>query len=156
LKECFKRAEQRVLWVLETEEHPFTVNYHYLSEYKSKFLAYYKSARDKETRGEVTSQIESFISQPIVSSSRSQQPSTPGNSEAAKKSQPSGFSSFGSSEEATHEPNGIAKVLAGLTEMGIMGIRPQDLYRILPPDEMEPAINIMADVRAYFQGAWLL
>jgi hypothetical protein len=114
------------------EEHPFTVNYHYLSEYKSKFLAYYKSARDKETQGEVTSQVESFVSKPIVSPSRSQQPSTPGNSKTAKKSQlSSGF--FGGSEEATQEPNGIAKVLAGLTEMGIMGIRPQDLYRILPP-----------------------
>ncbi|RXW23705.1 hypothetical protein EST38_g2163 [Candolleomyces aberdarensis] len=151
LKECFKRAEQRVLWVLEMEEHPFTVNYHYLSEYKSKFLAYYKSARDKETRGEVTSQIESFVSQPTVSAAGPQQPTTPGNPKLAKKPRPA--ASFGSPEEP-EEPNGIAKVLAGLTEMGIVGIKPQDLYRILPPDEMEPAINIMADVRAYCQVAY--
>ncbi|KAJ2922805.1 hypothetical protein H1R20_g14300, partial [Candolleomyces eurysporus] len=151
LKECFKRAEQRVLWVLEMEEHPFTVNYHYLSEYKNKFLAYYKSARDKETRGKVTSQIENFVSQPTVSAAGPSQPSTPGNPKAAKKPRPTGF--FGSPEEP-EEPNGIAKVMAGLTEMGILGIKPQDLYRILPPDEMEPAINIMADVRAYCQVAY--
>ena len=127
------------------EEHPFTVNYHYLSEYKSNFLAYYKSARDKETRAEVTSQIESFDTQATVSP-------TPFNWTNTKNTQPfGGFSSF--AELPAPGPTGIAKVLAGLTEMGIVGIKPQDLYRILPPDEMEPAINIMADVRAYFQGA---
>ena len=52
------------------------------------------------------------------------------------------------------EPTGIAKALKGLGEMGITGTKPEDIliYKILPPDAMAPAINIMADVRAYFQG----
>jgi hypothetical protein len=36
--------------------------------------------------------------------------------------------------------------------MGITGTQPEDIYKILPADKMFPAINIMADVRAYFQG----
>lgn len=49
-------------------------------------------------------------------------------------------------------PTGIAKVLAGLAEMGINGVKPEDLPKLLPADKMEPALAIMADVRAYFQG----
>jgi hypothetical protein len=49
-------------------------------------------------------------------------------------------------------PTGIAKVLAGLVEIGIIGVKPEDLAKLIPPDGMEPALVIMADVRAYFQG----
>lgn len=42
--------------------------------------------------------------------------------------------------------------MAALVEMGITGIKPEDLFKILPTDQMAPAIDIMADVRAYFQG----
>lgn len=47
---------------------------------------------------------------------------------------------------------GLVKVLSGLSDMGIHGIQPLALARILPPALMEDAIAIMADVRAYFQG----
>ena len=47
---------------------------------------------------------------------------------------------------------GIAKILAGLSEIGMSGIKPEDLPRLFPSDSMEPALMIMADVRAYFQG----
>lgn len=56
-------------------------------------------------------------------------------------------SSFG--DPAT---TGLAKVLTGLAEMGLVGIKPEDVPKLLPPDRMEPAIHIMSDVRAYFQG----
>ncbi|TFK33506.1 hypothetical protein BDQ12DRAFT_715805 [Crucibulum laeve] len=49
---------------------------------------------------------------------------------------------------------GIAKVLAGLTELGMPAIKPEDLPKLLPSDPMEPALVIMADVRAYFQIAY--
>ncbi|KAJ7831451.1 P-loop containing nucleoside triphosphate hydrolase protein [Mycena olivaceomarginata] len=49
---------------------------------------------------------------------------------------------------------GIAQVLAGLAAVGLNGIDAEDLVKLLPPDRMDPALNIMADVRAYFQVAY--
>ena len=52
----------------------------------------------------------------------------------------------------TSQPTGIAKIMAGLAEVGMSGIKPEELPKLLPSDNMEPALVIMADVRAYFQG----
>ena len=57
-----------------------------------------------------------------------------------------------SSETASQKITGITKVLTGLAEIGMSGIEPEQLPRLLPPDRMEPALVIMAEVRAYFQG----
>ena len=54
------------------------------------------------------------------------------------------------------EPTGIAKVLAGLAEIGMTGVKAEDLPKLLPPDRMAPALEIMADVRAYFQGIYIV
>jgi hypothetical protein len=51
---------------------------------------------------------------------------------------------------------GMAKILAGLAELGVVGVKPEDIPKLLPPDQMEPALVIMADVRAYFQGSYNL
>lgn len=51
----------------------------------------------------------------------------------------------------TPQPTGVGKVLAGLLEIKTSGVKPRDL-KLLPPDPMDPALVIMADVRAYFQG----
>ncbi|KAI0359461.1 hypothetical protein OH77DRAFT_1419958 [Trametes cingulata] len=48
----------------------------------------------------------------------------------------------------------INKALTGLTEIGIPGIHPTDLSKLLPPDPYDAAIDIMAGVRAYFQVAY--
>jgi len=34
------------------------------------------------------------------------------------------------------------------------GLKAQDLMKLLPPDQYDPALNIMATVRAYFQIAF--
>lgn len=49
-------------------------------------------------------------------------------------------------------PTGVGKVLAGLREMGLTQVKAEDIPKLLPPDMMEPALHIMSDVRAYFQG----
>ncbi len=46
----------------------------------------------------------------------------------------------------------IKAVLTNLVALGFPAPKPVDLYRVLPPDEMEIALDIMANVRAYFQG----
>jgi hypothetical protein len=50
-----------------------------------------------------------------------------------------------------NESDPITKILAGLSEIGITA-KAEDLPRLLPSDPMEAALNIMASVRAYFQG----
>ena len=59
------------------------------------------------------------------------------------------------SSPSTSQPTGIAKVMAGLAEIGMSSVEPEDLPRLFPSDSMEPALVIMAEVRAYFQGNWL-
>lgn len=44
------------------------------------------------------------------------------------------------------------RVLNGLTDIGLPGTVPTDLAKLLPADPYDPAIEIMAGVRAYFQG----
>lgn len=46
------------------------------------------------------------------------------------------------------------KVLNGLTDIGLPGTVPTDLAKLLPADPYDPAIEIMAGVRAYFQGMY--
>jgi hypothetical protein len=113
---------------LELEDWPFSLNTHYLSDYKNKFLAHYKGTREKYERLDIMSTIQSYNSS--VSSN----------------------ASFGSRSTSTTQPTGIAKIMAGLAEIGMSGVKPGDLPRLFPSDTMEPALVIMAEVRAYFQG----
>lgn len=53
---------------------------------------------------------------------------------------------------ATGFTNSMSKAMSGLTEVGFSGLKPTDLPKLLPADPYEPALNIMAGVRAYFQG----
>jgi len=48
----------------------------------------------------------------------------------------------------------VANALSYLANLGISGIVAEDLAKLLPDDEMAPALEIMAEVRAYFQVAF--
>jgi hypothetical protein len=115
-----KRAKEKVDWLLELEKAPTTLNVHYYSYYKGKFLAYYKGCRDE---GELTRKLQTYKA-PVHAN---------------------GTASFQQS---------IYKALGGLNEAGIV-VQPSDLPKLLPDDPMEPALKIMAGVRAYFQGRLL-
>ena len=47
----------------------------------------------------------------------------------------------------------VSRVISGLSELGLHPVHRSSLPRLLPPDPMESAIEIMAEVRAYFQGS---
>ncbi|KAF9555054.1 hypothetical protein CPC08DRAFT_643464 [Agrocybe pediades] len=133
IKQCLDRAEGHINYLIEMEELPFSLNTHYLTDYKSKFMSHYRAAREKYERADVIRAIEEY--------NRSRQSSaSPGPSRKAPT--------------ASAEPTGIAKALAGLAEAGLSGVVAEDLSKLLPPDRMEPALHIMADVRAYFQVAY--
>jgi hypothetical protein len=123
---CLGHAEERISWLLALEDRPFTMNHHYLSDYRNKFLAHYKSARELQVQPDIMKTIQSFSS-----------------SSAAR-----GFPLNAYNGQLT----GVAKVMSGLAEIGVNGVKPEDLAKLLQPDNMEPALAIMADVRAYFQG----
>ncbi|KAG8894909.1 hypothetical protein FRB99_000918 [Tulasnella sp. 403] len=48
----------------------------------------------------------------------------------------------------------IDTIISHLANLGIHGVKAEDLARLLPPDEMESGLEIMAEVRAYFQVAF--
>ena len=113
-------------WLFELEDWPFSLNTHYLADYKSKFLAHYKGTRQKYERVDVMGAIESYNSH-----------------DPDDASLPSSMKT---------KMDGIAKIMSGLADIGMTGIAPEHLPRLLPSDSMEPALEIMAEVRAYFQG----
>jgi len=123
IQKCMEKAEERVVWLLALEDRPFSLNTHYLADYQTKFLAYYKRARQQADNVNLTSAITTYADPaPARQTARGA------------------------------EPTGISKVLAGLVEIGMHNVKPEDLAKLIPPDAMEPALGIMADVRAYFQG----
>lgn len=126
--ECLKHAEERISWLLALEDRPFTMNNHYLSDYRNKFLAHYRGARESHQQPDVMRTIQSYSS----------------SSMAARQV-----------NVYNGQPTGVAKVMASLAEIGMNSVRPDDLAKLLPSDKMEPALVIMADVRAYFQGMFL-
>lgn len=46
----------------------------------------------------------------------------------------------------------LSTAMASIQSLGFHDFKPADIPRLLPPDPCEAAIEIMADVRAYFQG----
>lgn len=120
-------TEDRIKWLCCLEEYPFTLNTHYLSDYQSKFLAHYRAARQKYDESNLLTTVNAYspdVAQ-VYNSGR-------------------GYNAS--------QPTGVGKVLAGLLEIKMSGVKPEDLLKLLPPDPMDPALVIMADVRAYFQG----
>ncbi|KAJ7587408.1 P-loop containing nucleoside triphosphate hydrolase protein [Mycena floridula] len=99
--------------LIELESQPFTLNTHYLSDYKEKFISYYKAHRQRDIQ--VVGELETYTA--------------------------------GSNSN-------ISNALSALNRLGIQGLKAIDLVKLLPTDSMEPAIDIMAQVRAYFQVAY--
>lgn len=59
--------------------------------------------------------------------------------------------SFNSGRSANY----VSEVLSSLNKMNIKDVKADDLAKLLPEDEFEPALQLMAVVSAYFQGALL-
>ncbi|KAJ3565327.1 hypothetical protein NP233_g7701 [Leucocoprinus birnbaumii] len=124
LKTCLAKTEERINWLVDLEDKAFSLNTHYLTDYRSKFLAYYRGARNKSNYSDIMQTINGYV------------PASP----VAGQKAPVLF--------------GISKVLSGLAEVGLLGIQAEDLAKLFKTDNMEPALEIMADVRAYFQVAY--
>ncbi|KAJ7617206.1 P-loop containing nucleoside triphosphate hydrolase protein [Roridomyces roridus] len=102
---------------------PFTLNEHYLADYKAKFLAHYKGAREGARNPALAGAINRFKTN-------------------------------GAEEDVNGYATGVSQVLRGLASIGLKGVNADDLAKLLSVDRMDPALNIMSDVRAYFQVAY--
>ena len=111
----------RIIWLLEMEKNPRTLNRHYYVVYRDKFLAHYRLLRYAETHGGILTLLRSF---------------------SLRKA------SLIDSEDPTRD------ALVALAGVGLGGLKALDLAKLLPPDPYEPALSIMASVRAYFQGTY--
>ncbi|KAJ7027364.1 P-loop containing nucleoside triphosphate hydrolase protein [Mycena alexandri] len=120
------------------ESGPLTLNEHYLSDYQAKFLAHYRGAREQQQNPVLAQAIAAFNPE-----------DGPGTDAYGAKpvTWPPGT-------PTSPQPTGIAQVLSALAAIGLNGIHAEDLVKLLPPDRLDPALTIMADVRAYFQVAY--
>jgi hypothetical protein len=114
LGKCYDNTLKHIEWFLQAEQDVFTLNEHYFSDYKGKFLAYYRGAR---RWGENSSFMH------MLQTTNGHAANTP-----------------------------ISRIINAYHELGINGVSAADLPKILEADPDEPALEIMADVRAYFQG----
>ena len=46
--------------------------------------------------------------------------------------------------------------LSALANLGLTHLEAEDLLTLMPPNPEEDALFIMANVRAYFQGEWMI
>jgi len=122
-------TEDRIKWLCSLEEYPFSLNTHYLSDYQSKFLAHYRAARQKYDQSNLLATVNAYSPDSMFQ-----------------------LHSSGKGTYVAASPTGVGKVLAGLLEIKMSGVKPEDLLKLLPSDPIDPALIIMADVRAYFQG----
>ena len=139
LKQLQEQAKERIEWLVELEQAPFTLNTHYLQDYTDKFMSYYKSARQSQSNEGLMAKIREHA-----------KPSAASSSVPVRGARQPYLINAGVGYDV---PSGIEKILAGAVEVGITGTKAEDVARLLAPDAMEPALHIMADVRAYFQSA---
>ncbi|KXN93305.1 hypothetical protein AN958_00229 [Leucoagaricus sp. SymC.cos] len=112
------------MWLIKLHSDPFTLNTHYMSDYKEKFLTYYRRVRQDSRRKDA-------------------------NLGAIPDRPPTQFV-FGAQEQEDL----TGQALSILAKIGYEGLKREDLGKLLGQDVMEPALDIMATVRAYFQVAY--
>jgi len=117
LKNCKERTAMKMKDCIALEhEGPVTVNEQYLADYKRKFLARYKAARQLHVKH--SPELQKLVN--------------------------------GDYQHSSYMQNAVQY----LQYMGLPSVNNYDLLRLLPGDPADDAIEIMAEVRAYYQGAW--
>lgn len=124
LGQCLSEAKKKIDWLMKIQYDPFTLNNHYLADYKEKFMTYYRRIR-KDSKTNNNRSLRAVLS----------------------------ASAFRSNERpAVEVVDPTAAALSALANLGFHGLKGEDLGKLLGQDKMEPALEVMATVRAYFQG----
>lgn len=109
---------------MNIEQRPFTLNDHYYADYKATYLSLYRSCRQKDNNNQVMVGLHEY-----------------------------NFLVYNSYNSPSTFQNGIMETLQIPPQVGITDTQALALAKFLSLDPMEPALNIMAGVRAYFQGS---
>lgn len=149
--------------VLESEKMPFTQNAHYLSSSTEKWVSTYKA----EKAGNGNEDQFSSEGRHIMPSPFLQLDLFGGLDRSERSSGPDPHSSsttpslFGSPQPEPVRPtptspdsNKIREILASLAEIGYHGLVADDLRKLNHTDEYEMEIQVMGEIRGYFQVSY--
>ena len=165
---------------MDREKTPFTQNKHYFQVSKSKYLSYYKKAREDEDeivelpplkrRKTDASEPSAVIIKSAATNNgegRSPTPARPLANGLQPKFQglPTPQPSFGASTSSVPQKRRLEmddeerkrhemQALASLTYLLGRSVDLEDLSKLLPPDVYEEELEVMAEVRAYFKVAY--
>ena len=150
---CHQLTSQKLDWILEIEKTAtFTLNRHYLEDYRTKFKAKYKALRHEKTAYANAIRILTHPDQPnaenhdVVDEIVDWKPSN----KRSLGSLPSGRQPYTLEPSPTvMEVTKRDNFLAATRALGLPDTI-DDVLKMLPDDS---AVSIMADVRAYWQGA---
>ncbi|KAF8145482.1 P-loop containing nucleoside triphosphate hydrolase protein [Mycena galopus ATCC 62051] len=161
-------AQAAIVKHIQYEDYgPQTLNTHYLSDYKEKFLNYYKHLRQRDRNPTLAAAIPGFDQeeeQPCMDVGSPPVTEDQGRDFADASAETSSFyRTFSETHYATEVHRAIAPTLSPSARISEilkhlsaldLEVRDKDLMKLCSKDPMEPAFNIMADVRAYFQVAY--
>jgi hypothetical protein len=169
--------------IIEAELTPFTQNFHYLDSSTDKWLSAFKEARagklpqdlsDKQLfKPQVVAGASSPFTFAVHPKAESNLPSAPTNqfspqgntAKATTASSPFLFAvpakieqterrASTSTSQVPADPELVRNVLATLARVGYAGTTEADLGRLIPADGYQRELQVMAEVRAYFQVAY--
>ncbi|KAJ6529313.1 P-loop containing nucleoside triphosphate hydrolase protein [Mycena capillaripes] len=175
IQEQVNITQAAILKHIQYEDYgPQTLNTHYLSDYKEKFFNHYKHLRQRDRNSTLAAAIPGFNQEeepPCRDVLYSPVPrANEGEYEYLIESSPAKSSFYHATGSETRyvreaspvriapmlSPSArISEILNHLSALDLQ-VRAEDLMKLCPKDPMEPAFNIMADVRAYFQVANIL
>ncbi|ESK87740.1 hypothetical protein Moror_11277 [Moniliophthora roreri MCA 2997] len=121
---------------LEAEETPFTQNTHYLQTTTDKWLSKYKSLRAERNQ-----------------STAVPKPSSDANP-ASSQAEPVSAKPSAAPQAQEPKPEAVNELLSLLAKCGYTGVTVEDLGKLKPADEYETELQVMAEVRGYFQVAY--
>ena len=137
---CRNVTAERIGWLLRLESQPFTLNASQLATYKNGYLAEYRDERilyQPPRLRNAISEYDQWVSGRAQKFVFGKPPVSPGT-----------FAPQDADGPAQH----VGQVLGMLPCLGLTNVTASDLAKLLPPDRFDPALEIMAEVRAYFEG----
>ncbi|KIO31593.1 hypothetical protein M407DRAFT_67741 [Tulasnella calospora MUT 4182] len=124
IRECAAATIEKIEGLYRSERCPYTQNDHYFFAYRSKMLQRYKLIHQQ-----------SLSKSHLITAMRAHNPSE----------------ARGMDE---NQWNYLNQAITALQNFGISPVKAEDFAKLLPEDDLSPALEIMAEVRAYFQVAY--
>ncbi|KAG9012240.1 hypothetical protein FRB90_006763 [Tulasnella sp. 427] len=124
IRECAAEAIEKIQGLYRSELCPYTQNEHYFFAYRSKMLQRYKLIHQQ-----------SLSKSHLITAMRAHNPAAVGAMDQNQWDQ-------------------LNQAINALQSFGISSVKAEDFAKLLPEDDLSPALEIMAEVRAYFQVAY--